>query len=100
MLTEQRFPSKVTCQQVWLVIAPHGFRHLGSPSARSAPARSEDIPPSEGQASRLPVELKLGQFVSGMTIEARPCPEAGGGHRVGMKGAKTTGAAKMLRMYS
>lgn len=41
------------------------------------------------------VELKLGQFVSGMTI-TKPNPRlegwrAGGGEGVGMKGAKTIG---------
>lgn len=95
MLVEQRFPSKVTCQQVWLVIT-----RIPSPRPSLSAERSGDIPPSEGRASRLSVELKLGQFVSGMTIKARPCPGAGGGRRVGMKGAKTAGAAKMLRMYS
>lgn len=46
------------------------------------------------------VGLKLGQFVSGMTIKPRPCSEAGGGGHVCMKGAKAFGSAKMLGMYS
>lgn len=40
--------------------------------------------------------MKLGQPVSGMTINPLPCPEAGGGGRAGLEGAKTAAAAKML----
>lgn len=46
------------------------------------------------------VELKLGQFASGMTMNPLRRSKAGGGGRAGLEGAKTAAAAKMLGTYS